>query len=58
MLRLETSQLVKDTDECEEQERKLMEDIVHQLHSANSEYEGISEYYFCVWLGDFVPKTN
>ncbi|XP_055390595.1 trafficking kinesin-binding protein milt isoform X2 [Condylostylus longicornis] len=42
ILKLEALQLVKQTDEVEEQERKLMEDITLQLNSANSNYEGIS----------------
>ncbi|XP_058125382.1 trafficking kinesin-binding protein milt isoform X1 [Anopheles coustani] len=41
-LRTETAQLVKETDECEEQERKLMADIANQLTTANSEFDGLN----------------
>uniref|UniRef100_A0AAG5DHQ9 Trafficking kinesin-binding protein milt n=2 Tax=Anopheles atroparvus TaxID=41427 RepID=A0AAG5DHQ9_ANOAO len=41
-LRTETSQLMKETDECEEQERKLMADIANQLTTANSEFDGLN----------------
>ncbi|XP_055592447.1 trafficking kinesin-binding protein milt-like isoform X3 [Uranotaenia lowii] len=41
-LRCEAAQLVKETDECEEQERKLMADIANQLSTANSEYDGLN----------------
>lgn len=43
-LRCEAAQLVQETDECEEQERKLMADIAHQLNATNSEFDGLSEY--------------
>lgn len=41
-LRAETTQLVKETDEVEEQERKLMADITDQLNSANYQYDGLN----------------
>ncbi|XP_035905666.1 trafficking kinesin-binding protein milt isoform X3 [Anopheles stephensi] len=41
-LRTETAQLVKETDECEEQERRLMADIANQLTTANSEFDGLN----------------
>lgn len=41
-LRAEASQLVRDTDAVEEQERKLMEDITAQLNSAHYQYDGIN----------------
>ncbi|XP_037050623.1 trafficking kinesin-binding protein milt isoform X2 [Bradysia coprophila] len=41
-LRAEATQLVKETDEVEEAERKLMEDITQQLNSANYQYDGLS----------------
>lgn len=41
-LRAEATQLVRDTDAVEEQERKLMADITNQLNSANYQYEGIN----------------
>ncbi|XP_053697532.1 trafficking kinesin-binding protein milt isoform X2 [Sabethes cyaneus] len=41
-LRSEAAQLVKETDECEEQERKLMADIANQLNTANSEFDGLN----------------
>lgn len=41
-LRAETSQLVKETDEVEEQERRLMADITDQLNSANYQYDGLN----------------
>ncbi|XP_053672789.1 trafficking kinesin-binding protein milt [Anopheles nili] len=41
-LRTETAQLVKETDECEEQERKLMAEFASQLTNANSEYDGLN----------------
>lgn len=41
-MRAEASQLVKDTDEVEEQERRLMADIKDQLHSANYQFDGLS----------------
>ncbi|XP_055549600.1 trafficking kinesin-binding protein milt isoform X3 [Wyeomyia smithii] len=41
-LRCEAAQLVKETDECEEQERKLMADIANQLNTANSEFDGLN----------------
>lgn len=41
-LREETSQLVKETDEVEEHERRLMADIKDQLSSAHYQFDGIS----------------
>lgn len=41
-LRCEAAQLVKETDEVEEQERRLMADIANQLTTANSEYDGLN----------------
>lgn len=41
-LRSEAAQLVQETDECEEQERKLMADIANQLSTANSEFDGLN----------------
>lgn len=41
-LRSEAAQLVKETDEVEEQERRLMADIANQLNTANSEYDGLN----------------
>ncbi|XP_058060576.1 trafficking kinesin-binding protein milt isoform X2 [Anopheles bellator] len=41
-LRVEAAQLVQETDECEEQERKLMADIANQLTTANSEFDGLN----------------
>lgn len=41
-LRAETTQLVKETDEVEEAERRLMADITDQLHSANYQYDGLN----------------
>ncbi|XP_058447974.1 trafficking kinesin-binding protein milt isoform X2 [Malaya genurostris] len=41
-LRCEAAQLVMETDECEEQERKLMADIANQLSTANSEFDGLN----------------
>lgn len=41
-LRAEATQLVKETDEVEEAERKLMEDITSQLNSANYQYDGLN----------------
>ncbi|XP_050088084.1 trafficking kinesin-binding protein milt isoform X2 [Anopheles aquasalis] len=41
-LRSEAAQLVQETDECEEQERKLMADIANQLTTANSEFDGLN----------------
>lgn len=41
-LRSEASQLVRDTDAVEEQERKLMEDITAQLNNAHYQYDGIN----------------
>ncbi|XP_049533327.1 trafficking kinesin-binding protein milt isoform X3 [Anopheles darlingi] len=41
-LRTEAAQLVQETDECEEQERKLMADIANQLTTANSEFDGLN----------------
>lgn len=41
-LRAEATQLVRDTDAVEEQERRLMADITNQLNSANYQYEGIN----------------
>lgn len=41
-LRTEVSQIAKETDEVEEQERRLMADITHQLNSANYQYDGLS----------------
>lgn len=50
-LRTETAQLVKETDECEEQERRLMADIANQLTTANSEFDGLSKYgLYCSYL--------
>lgn len=43
-LRCEAAQLVQETDEVEEQERRLMADIANQLSTANSEYDGLSEF--------------
>lgn len=43
-LRQEAMQLVKETDECEEAERRLMADITSQLNSTNFEYDGMSKY--------------
>lgn len=40
-LRDEAIQLVKETDEVEEHERKLMADITNQLNSTTSEYDGL-----------------
>lgn len=40
-LRAETTQLVLETDEVEEQERKLMADITSQLNSTNYEFDGL-----------------
>lgn len=41
-LRSEAAQLVQETDECEEQERRLMADIANQLSTANSEFDGLN----------------
>lgn len=41
-LKMETSQLVKKTDEVEEQERKLMADITVQLNSTNNEFDNLN----------------
>ncbi|XP_055643608.1 trafficking kinesin-binding protein milt isoform X2 [Toxorhynchites rutilus septentrionalis] len=41
-LRSEAAQLVRETDECEEQERKLMADIANQLSTTNSEFDGLN----------------
>lgn len=41
-LREEFSKLVKETDEVEEQERKLMADITNQLNSTTNQYDGLS----------------
>lgn len=41
-LRAEATQLVRDTDAVEEQERKLMADITSQLNNANYQYDGIN----------------
>lgn len=41
-LRAEATQLVIETDEVEEQERKLMADITDQLNSANYQYDGLN----------------
>ncbi|XP_065085625.1 trafficking kinesin-binding protein milt isoform X3 [Ochlerotatus camptorhynchus] len=41
-LRCEAAQLVLETDECEEQERKLMADIAHQLSTTNNEFDGLN----------------
>lgn len=41
-LRAEATQLVKETDAVEEAERKLMEDITHQLNSAHYQYDGLN----------------
>ncbi|XP_038110515.1 trafficking kinesin-binding protein milt isoform X4 [Culex quinquefasciatus] len=41
-LRCEAAQLVQETDEVEEQERRLMADIANQLSTANSEYDGLN----------------
>lgn len=41
-MRAETTLLVKETDEVEEQERKLMADITDQLNSANYQYDGLN----------------
>lgn len=40
-LREEATQIVKETDAVEEQERKLMADITNQLNSANYQYDGL-----------------
>ena len=41
-LRSEVAQVVKETDEVEEMERKLMEDITHQLNSTNVQFDGLN----------------
>ena len=41
-LHSEVAQVVKETDEVEEQERKLMIDLHEQLNSTNSHFEGLS----------------
>lgn len=41
-LKQEAFQLAKETDEVEEQERKLMENITVQLNSAHSEFDGLN----------------
>lgn len=43
-LRKDTMQLVKETEECEEKEKKLMDDITNQLNSTNSQFDGISKF--------------
>lgn len=43
-LRQEAMQLVKETDECEEAERRLMADITSQLNSTNFEFDGMSKF--------------
>lgn len=54
-LRQEAMQLVKETDECEEAERRLMADITSQLNSTNFEYDGMSKYngFFFIFLNIF-----
>lgn len=41
-LRSEVAQVVQETDEVEEAERRLMEDITNQLQSANTQFDGIN----------------
>lgn len=41
-LKSEVAQVVKETDEVEEHERRLMEDITNQLNSTNMQYDGVS----------------
>ncbi|XP_061388525.1 trafficking kinesin-binding protein milt [Musca vetustissima] len=41
-LKIEASQLACQTDEVEEQERKLMNDIASQLNDANQQFEGLN----------------
>lgn len=41
-LRSEATQLVRDTDAVEAQERRLMADITDQLNSANYQYDGLN----------------
>lgn len=45
-LKLEVAQVVKETDEVEEQERRLMEDITQQLNSTNYQFDGLSKSIF------------
>ncbi|OXU20277.1 hypothetical protein TSAR_006684, partial [Trichomalopsis sarcophagae] len=42
-LRTEFSKLVHETDDCEEQEARLVKDIANQLANANMEVDGIAE---------------
>lgn len=41
-LRADATQLVRETDAVEEQERKLMEDITNQLSNATYQYDGLN----------------
>ncbi|KAL5280969.1 TRAK2 family protein [Megaselia abdita] len=41
-LRMEVTEIAKETDEVEEHERRLMEDITSQLNSTNSQFENLS----------------
>lgn len=41
-LRMEVTEIAKETDEVEEHERRLMEDITSQLNSTNNQFEHLS----------------
>lgn len=41
-LRMETAEIAREFDEAEEQERKLVADITHQLTSTNTQFEGVN----------------
>jgi hypothetical protein len=53
-LKQEVAQVVQQTDEVEEQERKLMEDITQQLNSTNVQFDGLSELIDEFWFGEWV----